>query len=305
MFIGTVLNWWLFGILIVQTGIFFIAFPNDSRLKIFVCTIFVFELIQTLSNFRDTVRIFGFQWGDLDVLDEVGWAWFSTPTMGSIISAVGQLFYAGRLYSLTGKEVYIPALIALLSFAQLSAGIWTGVKICMAGKFSLLQSDNVVPTVTWLAATSVCDLLIVCATMFYLFDARRDPDLFRKTNELLTRLIVITAEAGVPSAIFAIVDLILFVKFKQTNYHLAFCIELSKITSNCILLILNWRAHIGKRSAPADAHLNSTVRLDTVQGIVFANNSRSSRTTTSLPGFPRPELRHEERDSRVSTADQI
>jgi hypothetical protein len=46
-----------------------------------------------------------------------------------------------------------------------------------------------------------------------------------------------TAETGVLCALFALVDLYLFATYKGTNYHLALCIELSKIYSNSILLV--------------------------------------------------------------------
>jgi len=85
MFIGTVMNFLLFGMLIIQTQIFFLAFPNDPRLtKALVVLVFVLELVQTLSSARDMVHIFGVGWGNMEVLDNVGWAWFSTPVMGSI-----------------------------------------------------------------------------------------------------------------------------------------------------------------------------------------------------------------------------
>jgi len=172
------------------------------------------------------------------------------------VASVGQVFYARRLYILGGnifggKKVYVPALITLVSAVQLGAGIWTGVKICIAGKFSLLQSYNLDPTATWLAATSLCDMIIVVATAYYSIKARR-PEFPKTTNKILARVVMLTAETGLLCAIFAIVDLYLFATFKGTNYHLSLCIELSKIYSNSILLILNWRAHIGHRRAPND-----------------------------------------------------
>lgn len=268
MFIGTVLNWALFGTLIVQTWIYFLAFPQDPRLsKLLVMTVFVLELVETLSNTRDMVHIFGAGWGNPEALDDVGWAWFSTPVMGSIIASVGQLFYARRLHIL-GRNTYVPGLIILVSIIQLGAGIWTGVNICIAKKYSLLQSHNLVPTVTWLAATSLCDLLIVSSTVFYLVKARTS-EFQKTTNQIITRIVMLTAETGLLCAIFAVFDLYLFATFKETNFHLALCMELSKIYSNSILLILNWRAHIGHRRAPTDLshHIHiSDIRFNTTTG---------------------------------------
>lgn len=59
-------------------------------------------------------------------LDDVGWAWFSVPVMGSIsqrslfslgggpdassVACVGQLFFARRIY-IIGHNAYVPALV--------------------------------------------------------------------------------------------------------------------------------------------------------------------------------------------------
>ncbi|KAJ6606008.1 hypothetical protein DFH09DRAFT_1119042 [Mycena vulgaris] len=145
IFIGT-LNWTLFGILGVQVGIYFVAFPKDRTYsKILVLFVFLIEILATLTNTRDTVRLFGAGWGNRDVLDEVGWAWFSVPIIGSISAAVGQLFFAWRIY-IIGKTRYIPALILAITSVQLGAGIWSGIEICLARRFSDLQSSNLKPT---------------------------------------------------------------------------------------------------------------------------------------------------------------
>ncbi|KAJ7221609.1 hypothetical protein GGX14DRAFT_430425, partial [Mycena pura] len=235
VFIGTILNWLLFGVLLVQVYIYFIAFPKDRTWwKAGVVAILVLELIETLSNARDMVRTFGSGWGDMEVLDDVGWAWFSVPVMGSVVAFVGQMFFAYRIYKIA-RSKYVPVLVLILSVVQLGAGIWTGVNICIARKFSLLQSHNVVATAFWLAGTSLCDLVIVFSTVYYINKAL-EPG-FRRVRPDISRIIMLTVETGALCALFAIVDLYLFVSHKGTNYHLALCIELSKIYSNSILLV--------------------------------------------------------------------
>ncbi|KAJ7499283.1 hypothetical protein FB451DRAFT_1428674 [Mycena latifolia] len=256
LFVGTLLSWALFGVLCVQVGIYFTAFPKDRPYsKILVLLVFVLEILATLANTRDTIRIFGAGWGNMDILDEVGWAWFSTPIIGSISAAVGQGFFARRIY-IIGQNVYIPALIIALTALQLGAGIWSGIEICLARRFShlQLQNTNVKPTDTWLAATSACDLLVVSGMSFYLLKSR-NPD-FRYTNAIVSRIVRMTVETGLLCAVFAIVDFYLFTKCKGTNYHLALCIGLSKVYSNSILLILNSRAHITHGMPPAEMRLN-------------------------------------------------
>ncbi|KAJ6606013.1 hypothetical protein DFH09DRAFT_1386350 [Mycena vulgaris] len=267
VFIGTLLNWTLFGILGVQVGIYFVAFPKDRAYsKILVLFVFLIEILETLANTRDAVRLFGAGWGNRDVLDEVGWAWFSVPIIGSISAAVGQLFFAWRIY-IIGRTRYIPALILAITSVQLGAGIWSGIEICLARRFSDLQSSNLKPTVTWLAATGACDLIIVSSTAFYLMKSWK-PE-FRKTNAILSKIIKLTVETGMLCALFALLDLYLFATYKGTNYHLSLCTGLSKVYSNSILLILNSRAHVG--------YLDPTEMGHHISDIVFTNGTKISR----------------------------
>ncbi|KAF7378139.1 hypothetical protein MSAN_00238400 [Mycena sanguinolenta] len=248
MFIGTLLNWGLFGTLLVQAYIYFSVFQKDRAwLKFIVILIVSLEVIETLSATHDMIIVFGTGWGNPEALDSVGWAWFSVPVMGSIIAFVCQVFYGWRI-CIIGKSplsTLFFGLITLISLVQLGAGIWAGVIICNAGRFSLLQSDNLRATATWLATTSLADLIIVCGTVFFLRRSTDPEFTSKKTNSIVSRVIMITAETGLLCMLFALVDLFLFAKYKGTNYHLSLCSELSKLYSNGILLILNSRAHMG------------------------------------------------------------
>ncbi|KAJ6546800.1 hypothetical protein B0H19DRAFT_1162534 [Mycena capillaripes] len=282
MFLGTVLNWALFGTLLVQVYIYFSVFPKDRRWwKLLVIAIVFLEVVETFASLRDMVKIFGAGFGSMDAVDSVGWAWFSVPVMGSIIACVCQTFYGWRIYVI-GHNPFVFALITLISAVQLGAGIWTGVNICIAKKFSLLQSHNLIPTATWLATTSAADLIIVFATVFYLVRSRDPEFTSARTNSLVSRLVKMTAETGVLCAVFALIDLYLFATYKGTNYHLALCIELSKIYSNSILLIFNSRAHMGHGCSPTDnsVNLSSSMWRTRVQSR-FSQMELGENTSTS------------------------
>ncbi|KAJ7221418.1 hypothetical protein GGX14DRAFT_669639 [Mycena pura] len=272
IFIGTLLNWAFFGVLVLQVCIYYAAFPKDRAIsKILVAFILVVEIAETLANTRDSVRIFSIYWGNMEILDEVGWAWFSTPIIGSISAAVGQGYFAWRIH-IIGRNAYVLALIVALTVVQLGAGVWSGVEICLAKQFSQLQTSNVRPTATWLAATSLCDLIIVASMVFYLLRSC-EPE-FKRTQAIVSRIIKITVETGLLCALFAIVDLYLFATYKGTNYHLALCIELSKVYSNSVLAILNSRVQLG-RIAPKEINIQFSdlvFKSGTRNGIVVEIN---------------------------------
>ncbi|KAJ7207114.1 hypothetical protein GGX14DRAFT_118532 [Mycena pura] len=255
VFIGTIVNWGLLGTLAVQVYIYFVAFPGDPRsTKTIVALIVIAEVLQTLGDSRDTLRSFGTEWGNPDVLDEVGWAWFSVPILGSLIACMGQLFFARRIY-LVSKGLCVPAVIAVITVVQFGAGIWTGVDIVQAKRFSLLVFRLFRPPVVWLSATALSDLLIVGATAFYLNKARPKPGFNHTTDVTVSRIIKLSVETGLFCALSALAVLALFVAYDGNNYHLGVCIWLSKVYSNSIMVILNSRAQIAHRGTA----LGSTV----------------------------------------------
>ncbi|KAJ7684446.1 hypothetical protein DFH06DRAFT_7258 [Mycena polygramma] len=270
LFVGTILNWTLLGSLAVQFYLYFIAFPKDElRFKLLVTLIFLLELLQTLSDTHDTIKVFGAGYGNWSLLDEVGWSFFSVPIVGSLIACAGQIFFAWRIYIISHKLI-IPGIIAFITLFQLGAGIWTGVEIMLAGRFSLLQFSYIKAPVAWLAATAAADLLIVVSTCYYLLRTRRT-GFQHSTDRIVSRIIKITVETGLVCAIFALIDLALFISFNGNNYHLAVCIELSKVYSNSIMIILNSRAHIGHKPPK---QVNTTQQSE----IVFGANGATSAT---------------------------
>ncbi|KAF8191554.1 hypothetical protein K438DRAFT_895548 [Mycena galopus ATCC 62051] len=274
LFIGTLLNWTLLGALAVQFLLYLKAFPKDGlRFKLLIVFVFVAEILQTISDTRNTIMVFGSGWGNENLLDEVGWSWFSVPVIGATIACAGQLFFAWRIYIIS-RSLIVPVVIVIITTFQLGAGLWTGVEISKAGRFSALQYDYFQQPVAWLSATAACDLIIVASTCFYLLRSRQG--LHRSTDGMVFRVIRVTVETGLFCAIFALADLSLYVKYRGNNYHLAVCIELSKVYSNSIMVILNSRAHIGH----APQSTNYSHQMSTSSEVQFKRPAGSTASTT-------------------------
>ncbi|KAJ7897775.1 hypothetical protein B0H13DRAFT_2337759 [Mycena leptocephala] len=181
----------------------FLSLPKDQGWwKLLVIVIVVLECVETFAGLRDMVKIFGVGFGSMDILDDVGLAWFSSPSVsppmpgcnknpdkslrvGSIIAGICQIFYGWRIYIL-GHNPFVFALIILISAVQLGA--------------------DMIPTALWLAATATADLIIAFGTIFYLARSRGDPEFASaKTNSLVSRLVKRTAETGILCALVALV----------------------------------------------------------------------------------------------------
>ncbi len=69
-----------------SSDLYYLAFPNDRRfIKYLVYGIYVVEFGQTMLIAHDTFAIFGYGYGDLDVMDKINFYWL----VGPIMSAVG------------------------------------------------------------------------------------------------------------------------------------------------------------------------------------------------------------------------
>ncbi|KAJ7046275.1 hypothetical protein C8F04DRAFT_1248523 [Mycena alexandri] len=243
-FVGTLLNWGLLGALAVQVYLYFYAFPSDRlTFKLAVGFIIVAEILQTLGNTRDALVVFGKGWGAPENLDLIGWAWFSCPMVGSTIGVVSQTFFAWRI-SILGRTRFIPVVIMAITAVQFSSAIWTSVLMLRVKTFSQLQIHLLKPPAVWLAATAAADLVCAATTAFYVIRNRRG-NFSPTTLAALSRVLKVTVETGTLCAVFASVNLYLFIKYDGNNYHLGVCNWFSKIYSNSILLIMNSRAHIG------------------------------------------------------------
>jgi hypothetical protein len=80
----------------------------------------------------------------------------------------------------------------------------------------------------------VCDVIIALSMMFYLLKSRTG---FSNTNTILTRIIRVTVETGLVTAIFATLDIVLFLAFPDVNYHIAPNLALAKLYSNSLLMV--------------------------------------------------------------------
>nr|GAT56463.1 predicted protein [Mycena chlorophos] len=257
LFIGTILNWAFFGVLLVQVFIYYTAFPHDHRWsRIGVAVIVLLEVIETVANMRYTISLFGSGWGDYNELNTVGWLWFSVPVMSPLIASIGQGFFAYRIYLIGKKSLYLPILICLISLVQLGGGVWAGARLHIAGTFSALQQTNDAPTSLWLGSTFLCDVVISAGMLYHLAKAQDKEFGSARVSSAVSRILYLTVETGAVCGVFVLADLILFLTSKTTNLHLAACIELSKVYSNSILLIFNSRAEIRHRDSGNDTQVS-------------------------------------------------
>jgi len=106
---------------------------------------------------------------------------------------------------------------------------------------NLQQKKYIIINGIWNGSGALCDALIAIFMTYYL--SRRATG-FPATNVMLTKLIRITIETGIVTALGTISNFILYIACPQTSYFIVPAVTMAKIYANTILVILNNRLEI-------------------------------------------------------------
>jgi len=240
MLIGLCLNWGLFGCATVQLYYYSCFFPKDRpALKALVYGICLWETVQTCMITQPWYENLVYGWGDRAKLNAIGTSWFGVPFMSAVSGMVVQCFYAWRVFKL-GRSYPLAVFIVSLSLMAGASGIALSVIMTTLPDISLLQQKTNVVDGIWLWGSASCDTIISLSMLTYLARARNNNSI-RKTESLLTRLIRLTVGAGIATGLVAIVDGVMFIKFKHNNYHMIPVSMLGKLYTNSFLVLMNSR----------------------------------------------------------------
>ncbi|KAJ7177036.1 hypothetical protein C8R46DRAFT_1213598 [Mycena filopes] len=167
-----------------------------------------------------------------------------------------ELFFIWRIRTLTGRYI-LPAIFLVLATVAFGAGIWTTVSIAGAHRW-----DNVPVTfhavTLWIATSMATDLCIAFCLAWVLRGKRTG---FQKSDTVVDRIVRMTVQTGLITAVVNILDLLsfLFIKARlpfpaslflipdpsptqNTTFNFMWSNPLSKLYSNCMMSTLNARA---------------------------------------------------------------
>ncbi|KAL1759575.1 hypothetical protein FB107DRAFT_270884 [Schizophyllum commune] len=300
--IGYLFSYSLLGALGVQTYIYCLRYPTDSRV-LKVLAVFLVELLTTGLMTYSAWKTFVSGWGNPMALLEIPWSSAAlNPIAGCLFSSV-HLFYAWRIYRL-GRTYILPWAVVIFSLGQLGICLYVSTEFARASSLMDVGGalDNVY--IAWLSTSAFCDLLVCGSLLHVLFGAQRQLAM-GPTRPLISRVITLTMETTVLTTVAAAVSAILSATLPQTRFHFMMFLMLMKIYSNTLLTTLNARNPRNRK-------------LEGGTEVVFWSDMPSSRTrvgptgtsaTTSLPAMqfavPLQERRSEGRDHQDTAVDDL
>ncbi|EGO00854.1 hypothetical protein SERLA73DRAFT_178822 [Serpula lacrymans var. lacrymans S7.3] len=272
--LGYTFSFGLFGILIVQTFIYYTRFTNDPRwLKCLVWLIFLMECLGS------AFTLYAFWLGasvhclscaidggyyikpDCEMVLFSVWYLVSLFVLTGLISSSVHAFYCWRIWVI-GRSLIVPIVVMLLSITQSFVAIYGAFRGLMGGT----PSNNI--DYIWLAGSCLCDLLITIQTTRLLL-LQKSGSGISKTKSILVKLVKLTIETGMVTVAATLLELLFAVVLYRWTHiaHLIVFFSLSKLYANCMLANLNSRLLMAKDS-----------EQDHVSSIHFDGHTRRTAT---------------------------
>lgn len=238
--VGYLFSYALFGVLGVQTYLYYVRYPSDGRaLRMFVLAIFLVECLTTVLMTYSAWATFVSGWGNpMALLGIPGSSAALNPIAGCLFSSI-HFFYAWRIHRLV-ESVVVPAAVVFVSLAQLGICFYVSTKFARASSLMDVSGalDNVY--ITWLSTSAFCDVLVSGALLHVLIRAKSQLAMMH-TRPLISRIITLTMETTALTTVAAAVSAVLSATLPMTRFHFMMFLILMKIYSNTLLVTLNAR----------------------------------------------------------------
>ncbi|PPQ96110.1 hypothetical protein CVT26_004744 [Gymnopilus dilepis] len=246
--IGIIMNAWLVGLVCTQAYRYYVQFPKDRT---------VLKLL-------------------------VAWTveWSLYLGLISIAASGVQVFYACRIFILSNRNYWVPAIILLFSFG--------GLGICMASMILAFTSFKVFfhlarlswLITTWLCLEGACDVLIAGFQVYYLHRLRRSTsqavvESTTRTSRLIDILILYFISTCLLTSILVIVELVLFAVLSFNYAHVLLSYQMGALHALSFLANLHARP-------PSKAENRVDDTLEFIGPDNTLQFSSEGRTTTHL-----------------------
>ncbi|KAK0222628.1 hypothetical protein EDD85DRAFT_779311, partial [Armillaria nabsnona] len=279
----------LFGTLSVQFYLYYLAFPNDTKFtKYLVYGIYIVEFVQTMFVTHDVFAVYGYHFGDVEVLTEIHFNWLTVPVISGAIAGVGQVFYAYRIFILSKSQI-VPILVICLLLTSFVGAIITGVYAFQAGDVTKLNNRKMSIAVgTWCGASAMCDIIIAICMTCYLI---RSSTSFRGTQMLVTKLIRLIIETGSATATVALLSFVLFAAFPRQTFFTTPALLIPKLYANTVIMVLNSRMRImGGRdtyTSSTDMSIPTSILRDTGSQSTQVEDTQRTEGEVSTVAIPK------------------
>ncbi|PIL30713.1 hypothetical protein GSI_06881 [Ganoderma sinense ZZ0214-1] len=280
MFIGVIFNVLLYGVMLTQTYMYFNMYKDDrSWIKSFVLILFLCDTVNTGFDIAFLYDPLINNFGNVEPLTRASWMFITDPVITAIIAFLVQLFFAWRVNVLTSNRWIVTAIL-ICAVAQLLGGIGTSIGVTIVRDFGELRKFQAVGIV-WLVAAALGDVLITAALVWHL---RNHKTGMTFTDDLIDKIIRLTVQTGLITAVFAMINLALYLAM-PTGYDMIFNLPLAKLYTNSLMSTLNsqriWKAASDRPGSESLGYSGQRSRLN-VNVLREGSGRKSTRVTDRI-----------------------
>ncbi|KAK7023505.1 hypothetical protein VNI00_010641 [Paramarasmius palmivorus] len=156
-----------------------------------------------------------------------------------------QMFYCYRIYRLSENNIFLAGFVTLLSMVSLG---YTIVTLDYSSLGDLIQQQKWATALNVMSAAT--DIVITIAMIWCLHGKKTG---FRKSTDMINRLIIFTFNTGILTSVLSVADVIALNTMPNTFIYMGFFLIRDRFYTNSILVTLNSREYIrgslGSRSA--------------------------------------------------------
>ncbi|KII84925.1 hypothetical protein PLICRDRAFT_346458 [Plicaturopsis crispa FD-325 SS-3] len=296
LFIGSILDWCLLGILTVQVYIYLATSIKDPLgFKLLAYGVYVLDLVQTALATHAAWMYLAHGWGKTAVLAHAPWSEATVPLMNGIISAIVQLYFAWGIWKLKHTTVMraIVVVVITLALAQCASVIYASALFYIDAQQTGSPKVRVGLTIS-LSISFVCNFLIAGSVMQILHQARLITP-FGAADTPVTKLLVHTVQTGLVTVVGAGLELVLYAVSPRSNLHMAIAYILPKLYSSALLATFNARTQMFRPSmGQDDSSPNNNNNYSP------NNGGGGNRHSVARPGGGDNYARHRDRESSYS-----
>ncbi|KII83933.1 hypothetical protein PLICRDRAFT_179967 [Plicaturopsis crispa FD-325 SS-3] len=288
--IGILISIFLFGMVTVQTYIYYRNFAEDPRwMKVMVASIWALELGHSIAVAHTLYIITVSDFGNTRNLAYPPKSLFASSLLSGIITPVVQAFFAHRLHQIS-RKLWIAIVCWFLLFLRCLSIIGLSTTGIISNDLVAYEKKNGWLIVTVLTTGAAADIVISGSLCYFLLKNRSQSfneyvfalwtdggtyqvnALCNSTVVLIDRLIALTLQTSLLTCLTTLAMLICYLSMASNDAWIALYVVISRIFSNSLLASLNARVDLRE------------IEKHTVSG----NRSRarrSARMSASVPMF--------------------
>ncbi|KAL4260033.1 DUF6534 domain-containing protein [Pleurotus pulmonarius] len=264
MLIGTFLNSIFYGMLVVQSFIYYQTYKNDKKwVRYLILYLFLAETLNTAlimcTMYEPLVLRYGTKEGVTKIpimiiarrfVDIIQGPYMPLahlqvkgrirlyPFVTVFISTPIQLFFAWRIRIISQSKV-LTVIISFFSLSSFIGGIAAPIATKVTDSTSYDRLPRIAPTIiTWLTSAATTDIIIAVSLVYHLYRMKTG---VRSTDDLVNRIMRLTIQTGMITALFATLDVVCFNAFPKASINFAWDFPLCKLYTNSLLSTLNAR----------------------------------------------------------------